>query len=91
MVSKSKLSNIKWTPIKVDFNCLFEDQMLLFYLKVNTNCINVFQCPKQSNDHDCGYYICRYMKEIFTYYEGGTIPIDVSYLNCMYYSFVVGF
>ncbi|QCE03845.1 putative transposase [Vigna unguiculata] len=49
MVSKSKLSNIKWTPIK---------------------------CPKQSNDHDCGYYICRYMKEIFTYYEGGTIPID---------------
>ncbi|QCE06717.1 sentrin-specific protease 2 [Vigna unguiculata] len=49
MVSKSKLSNIKWTPIK---------------------------CPKQSNDHDCGYYICRYMKEIVTYCEGGTIPID---------------
>jgi len=42
MVSKSKLSNIKWTPIKVDFNCLFEDQMLLFYLKVNTNCIDAF-------------------------------------------------
>ncbi|QCE15197.1 sentrin-specific protease 1 [Vigna unguiculata] len=49
MVSKSKLSNIKWTPIK---------------------------CPKQSNGHDCGYYICRYMKEIVTYCEGGTIPID---------------
>jgi len=31
------------------------------------------------------------MKEIVTYCEGGTIPIDVSYLNCMYYSFVVGF
>jgi len=42
MVSKSKLSNIKWTPIKVDYNCVFEDQMMLFYLKVNTNCINVF-------------------------------------------------
>jgi len=42
MVSKSKLSNIKWTPIKVDYNCVFEDQMMLFYLKVNTNCIDVF-------------------------------------------------
>ena len=42
MVSKSKLSNIKWTPIKVNYNCVFEDQMMLFYLKVNTNCIDVF-------------------------------------------------
>ncbi|QCD93942.1 hypothetical protein DEO72_LG5g2019 [Vigna unguiculata] len=50
MVSKSKLSNIKWTPIK---------------------------CLKHSNDHDCGYYICRYMKEIVTYCKGGTIPIDM--------------
>jgi len=40
-VSKSKLSNIKWTPIKVDYNCVFEDQ-IMFYLKVNTNYIDVF-------------------------------------------------
>jgi len=27
MVSKSKLSNMKWTTIKVDYNCLFENQL----------------------------------------------------------------
>jgi len=41
MVWKSKLSNIKWTSIKVDYNCVFEDQMMLFYLKANTNYIDV--------------------------------------------------
>jgi len=51
MVSKFKLSNIKWTPIKVDYNCVFEDQMM-FYLKVNTNCIDVFYTmPKYSIDN----------------------------------------
>ncbi|QCE14929.1 putative transposase [Vigna unguiculata] len=66
MVSKSKLSNIKWTPIK---------------------------CPKQSNGHDCGYYICRYMKEIVTYCEGGTIPIDfkVFIQACNYFLSVTKF
>ncbi|WVZ15897.1 hypothetical protein V8G54_013463 [Vigna mungo] len=36
----------------------------------------VDECPKQSNDNDCGYYVCRYMKEIVTYCEGGTIPTN---------------
>ena len=40
-VSKSKLSNNMWTPIKVDYNYVFEDQ-IMFYLKVNTNYIVVF-------------------------------------------------
>jgi len=30
-----------WTPIKVDYNYVFEDQ-IMFYLKVNTNYIVVF-------------------------------------------------
>ncbi|XP_014516924.1 uncharacterized protein LOC106774413 [Vigna radiata var. radiata] len=34
------------------------------------------KCPKQSNDNDCGYYVCRYMKEIITYCEGGKIPTN---------------
>jgi len=31
------------------------------------------------------------MKEIVTYCEVGTIPIDVSYFDCIYNSFIVGF
>ncbi|XP_047159829.1 uncharacterized protein LOC124830211 [Vigna umbellata] len=34
------------------------------------------KCPRQPNDNDCGYYVCQYMKEIITYYEGGKIPTD---------------
>ncbi|BAU03081.1 hypothetical protein VIGAN_UM008800 [Vigna angularis var. angularis] len=35
------------------------------------------------NDNDCGYYVCRCIKEIITYCEGGTIPTDYFH-NCIY-------
>jgi len=35
MISKSKLRNIKWTQIKVDYNCLFENQLMFLNLNLD--------------------------------------------------------
>ena len=39
-----------------------------------------FQCPRQRNAIDCGYFIMRFMKEVIMEYPN-KIPDNVSYLN----------